>query len=186
MSKILKFISLGLIFIAAIFVIVNSAQAPGGGLPVDEEKITSSDSTSTANNNTTNVNTGVGAANVLDLSYKNLQALPADVVNKTTLTELNLSYNQLTGALPAEIRQLKNLKRLDLSHNAMTGIPAEMGQLTDLEYLDLSYNKFTGLPYELGNLSRLKTLNLAGNNYAQQDLDIIKSKLPSTTNIILQ
>jgi len=66
----------------------------------------------------------------------------------------------------------------------MTGVPAEIGQLKYLEILDLSNNELTGLPNELGNLQNLKTLNLSGNNYSEQDLSGIRSKLPSTVNII--
>ena len=67
----------------------------------------------------------------------------------------------------------------------MTGVPAEVGQLQNLQVLDLSYNRLTGLPNELGNLKNLKTLNLTGNSYSQQDLNGIRSKLPSTVNIIV-
>lgn len=123
--------------------------------------------------------------NVLDLSGQGLTKLPSDVPSKTSLEELDISNNNLTGALPAEIRFLQNLKVLDASDNQMTGVPAEVGQLAKLEVLDLSNNQLTGLPYELGNLKNLKTLNLTGNNYAQQDLDVIKKGLPSDVEIIL-
>ena len=61
----------------------------------------------------------------------------------------------------------------------MTGIPAEIGQLSRLETLDHSYNQITGMPYEIGNLTNLKTLNLTGNDFSQQDLRVIKQKLPN-------
>lgn len=121
----------------------------------------------------------------LDLSNENLDTLPGYVFDRTNVEELNISNNNLTGALPGEIRQLKNLKILNASNNTMTGVPAEIGQLTELEYLDLSNNKLTGLPYELGNLQNLKELNLSGNDYSQQDLEIIREKLPESTVIIL-
>lgn len=121
--------------------------------------------------------------NLLDLSNQNLSKLPSYVLQRTELTELNISNNILTGALPGEIRFLKNLTKLDMSHNKLTGIPAEVGQLSKLTELDLSYNEFTGLPYELGNLKNLKILNLTGNNYAQADLDKILEGLPNVTVI---
>lgn len=114
----------------------------------------------------------------LDLSNKNLSKLPADVLKKVELEELDISGNQLTGALPAEIRRLKNLRVLDASNNRMTGVPAEIGQLQKLEILDLSDNRITGLPYELGNLKKLKILKLSGNDYSSQDLEKIRQNLP--------
>jgi Leucine-rich repeat (LRR) protein len=124
--------------------------------------------------------------NVLDLSNQGLTSIPAYVFNQTNLQWLNVSGNNLTGSIQSQIGQLKNLVLLNVSHNKMTGVPAEVGQLQNLEVLDLSYNQLTGLPNELGNLQNLKTLILTGNNYSQQDLDVIKSRLPVGVNIIVQ
>lgn len=120
----------------------------------------------------------------LDLSNQGLSKIPQEIFSKTQLEVLNVSHNNLTGAIQAEIRNLQNLKTLNASNNQMTGVPAEIGQLHKLEVLDLSNNQLTGLPNELGNLQNLKILNLSGNQYSQQDLDYIKSKLPSSTQII--
>lgn len=119
--------------------------------------------------------------NITDLSRKNLSEFPKQVLSNESVTELNLSYNSLTGALPAEIRKLKNLETLDVSHNNMTGIPAEIGQLGSLRILNYSYNEITGLPMELGNLTKLEQLDLRGNDVSQTDLQTIKQKLTSTT-----
>ncbi len=136
-------------------------------------------------NNTNQNNSVVSGTTTLDLSNQGLKSVPSYVFSETNLQELNVSNNQLTGAIQAEIRQLTKLKVLNASNNLMTGVPAEIGQLTNLEVLDLSNNKLTGLPNELGNLQNLKTLNLSGNQYSVQDLNGIRSKLPSTVNIIL-
>jgi len=120
----------------------------------------------------------------LNLSGQGIGKIPESVFNQTSLEELNVSNNNLTGAIQSQIGQLKNLKILNASRNQMTGVPAEVGQLKSLEILDLSYNQLTGLPQELGNLQNLKTLNLAGNQVSQQDLNYIRSKLPATTKII--
>ncbi len=105
-------------------------------------------------------------------------------VDKNTQT-LSLANRDLSGSLKAEIRHLKSLQELDLSHNNFSGFPAEIGQLSELTVLNLSYNPITGLPYEIGNLSKLKVLDLRGTNYAEADLNIIKSKLPAGVNILV-
>lgn len=120
----------------------------------------------------------------LNLSNKNLTKVDMSVFDRTSLTELDVSYNQLTGALPSQIGKLKNLKILNASNNQMTGVPAEIGQLNDLEILDLSNNQLTGLPNELANLKNLKTLNLSGNQYSEQDLDAIRNSLPDVNYIL--
>ena len=125
----------------------------------------------------------VNSSTVLNLSGQGLTKTPSDVFDKTSIQELDLSANKLTGSLQAEVRHLQNLKILDLSNNQFTGVPAEIGQLKNLEILNLSNNKITGLPYELGNLTNLKILNLKGNDYSKTDLKIIREKLPATTVI---
>ncbi len=116
----------------------------------------------------------------LDLSGTGLDRLPSNVVGMSSLEELNVSNNRLTGALPGEIRQLRNLRVLNASGNLMTGVPAEIGQLTKLQELNLSNNQLTGLPSELGNLTSLRVLDLRGNAVSKQDLDGIRAKLTGT------
>ena len=109
-------------------------------------------------NNLGNNNNGVVLTGnkILDLSNQGLTNIPMNVFTYTNLEELNVSYNNLTGAIQSQIGQLKNLKILNASYNKMTGVPAEVGQLQNLESLDLSYNQLTGLPNELANLQKLK------------------------------
>lgn len=132
-------------------------------------------------NSGANGNTNVPAEwNPLDLSNRGLTSVSVDIFNDTSLTELNLSYNNLTGALQAEVRKLQNLEILDLSYNQFTGVPAEVGQLRKLKILDLSNNQLTGLPYEIGNLTQLEILDVSGNDYSEADLAKIVSTLPNT------
>lgn len=128
------------------------------------------------NNNTNNPTQGT----VLDLSNHGLTSVDMSIFNRTDLTELNLSHNNLKDALPSQVGQLKNLQVLNLSYNKFTGVPAEVGQLKNLLVLDLSNNQLTGLPYEIGNLTQLQVLNVSGNAYSEADLTKITSTLPNT------
>jgi Leucine-rich repeat (LRR) protein len=80
----------------------------------------------------------------------------------TTVIQLVLANNNLTGTLPAELEQLSNLQRLALGLNHLTGnIPAQLGNLTGLTLVDLQLNQLTGpIPAEFANLSNLQTLDL--------------------------
>lgn len=122
--------------------------------------------------------------NKLDLSRQGLTKADLSIFDKTDLVELDLSFNDLSGALPSQIGNLRNLKILNASNNKMTGVPAEIGQLANLEVLDLSNNQLTGLPNELANLKNLKTLNLSGNQYSEQDLAVIRNSLSNVEYIL--
>lgn len=118
-------------------------------------------------------------------SGQNLTKMPSDILRMENLQQLDLSNNNLTGALPAEIRHLQNLQVLNISNNKMTGLPAELGQLSKLRVLNVSNNQLTGIPHELGNLQNLEILDFSGNDISEQDLQIIRSRLPKSTHIIL-
>jgi len=121
----------------------------------------------------------------LNLSNQDLTSLPNNLLEDTSITELDISNNQISGSLPSQIGQLKNLRTLNASNNNFTGIPAEIGQLSNLEIINFSNNQLTGLPNELGNLTNLQILDLSGNKVSEIDLEAIRKALPKTTQIIL-
>ena len=79
------------------------------------------------------------------------------------VVELKLHGLELSGALPAEIGQLTSLTELVLNDNQLTSVPAEIGQLTSLKWLYLGGNQLTSVPAEIGQLASLRSLTLGGN-----------------------
>ena len=86
-------------------------------------------------------------------------------VSNGRVTDMELSFNQLTGTIPPELGNLSSLTFLYLHANRLTGtIPPELGNLTSLEGLGVHGNQLTGtIPTELGNLSSLTFLYLHDN-----------------------
>jgi hypothetical protein len=110
-------------------------------------------------------------------------AVPAEIGQLTSLTELHLSGNQLT-SLPAEIGQLTSLRELDLGWNQLTTLPAEIGQLTSLKSLGLWHNDLTSVPAEIRQLTSLKSLNLSDNRLTSVPAEI--GQLTSLTRLSLR
>jgi Leucine-rich repeat (LRR) protein len=70
--------------------------------------------------------------------------------NVSSLQELSLSNNQISGMLP-ELSVLSSLRIWNLVDNKLVGkIPTNISSLTELEILDLSGNSFEGV-VQIGN-----------------------------------
>lgn len=123
--------------------------------------------------------------NTKSLADSGLETVPQSTFEDDSITVLDVSGNNLTGALPGEIRKLENLEILDASDNDLTGIPSELGQLSKLRVANFANNDISGLPMEIGKLNKLQTLDLRGNpNISKQDLSQIRLKLPKAEILI--
>ncbi|KAG5249803.1 leucine-rich repeat receptor serine/threonine-protein [Salix suchowensis] len=83
------------------------------------------------------------------------------------LTVLSLSGNHLTGTLPPSFfSNCTSLANIDLSQNLLTGqIPEEIGNCPGIWNLNLYNNQFTGeLPASLANISELYNIDVEYNN----------------------
>ena len=84
--------------------------------------------------------------------------------NLTSLEELLIDNNSLTGGIPTWLGNLTSLTRLDLDRNQLTGrIPPALGRLTSLTHLDLSNNDLEGEIPDLSGLTALQDLFLHKN-----------------------
>ncbi|CAM9001004.1 unnamed protein product [Rhodiola kirilowii] len=98
-------------------------------------------------------------------------SFPSGLENCSSLTGLDLSSNNLSGALPAQISsKVKFVTSLDLSSNRFSGeIPESLANCTYLNVLRLNDNQLTGrIPLQLGLLGRLKEFSVAKNNLIGQ------------------
>jgi Leucine-rich repeat (LRR) protein len=103
---------------------------------------------------------------VLILSTTSMRGgIPAWFGNMTSLTDLELSGNYLTGTIPVSLARLPRLQFLELYYNELEGgVPAELGNLTQLTDIDLSENRLTGaIPESLCALRNLRVLQIYTN-----------------------
>lgn len=99
----------------------------------------------------------------LNINSSNLDVLPAEIGNLTTLTKLYASGNNFT-ELPETIGNLTNLTNANFDGSDLEALPAGFANLTSLEYLSLNNNKLETMPEELFSLTALKSLYYNGNS----------------------
>ncbi|KAK8551351.1 hypothetical protein V6N13_119821 [Hibiscus sabdariffa] len=102
----------------------------------------------------------------LDLSHNNLSGnIPYNIPQN--LTQLNLAYNQFTGSVPYSINLMHSLQNLNLSHNQLQYQLNDMfGPLSFLSTMDLSFNSLTDvLPESFKNLTSMKSMYLQNNQF---------------------
>ncbi|KAJ9175268.1 hypothetical protein P3X46_013839 [Hevea brasiliensis] len=94
--------------------------------------------------------------------------IPRTIFNvSSTLTEILLLNNQLTGCIPYELGLLREVVLFDASNNLLTGpLPCSLGCLAKIEQLNLAGNLLYGqVPEALCALGNLANLSLSGNYF---------------------
>ncbi|CAI9276208.1 unnamed protein product [Lactuca saligna] len=88
--------------------------------------------------------------------------LKVELGNLKSLTDLQLSVNQLNGSIPSSLGHLTSLNFLYLFQNQLFGpIHVELGNLKSLTHLAVSENQLNGsIPSSLGDLTSLNVLYL--------------------------
>ncbi|GFS37765.1 leucine-rich repeat protein kinase family protein [Actinidia rufa] len=92
----------------------------------------------------------------------------SSLINATSLTELSLDVNNISGVLPKSIGNFSiSLWKLVLAENRIFGsIPTGLGNLIRLETVNMWGNQFTGnIPNDIGDLHELKVLNMSDNKF---------------------
>ncbi|CAK4026800.1 Leucine-rich repeat-containing sog2 [Lecanosticta acicola] len=118
----------------------------------------------------------------LDLSHKNIGALPAEVISliKDKVERLALSHNPRI-SIPLAIGQCDRLRYLNLRWNKLKHFPEAVLSLSKLEILDISKNAIDGIPEEIKNMTNLKFLAVARNQikrlpFALGEMNLVKLK----------
>ncbi|XP_067934863.1 uncharacterized protein [Watersipora subatra] len=125
-----------------------------------------------------------------------LHTVPEVVTKLTSLEELDLSCNWITG-LPDSFIQLQKLKVLKISGYfkpsilyGLHTVPEVVTKLTSLEELDLSCNPINELPDSFIQLQKLKVLRITGNSvlsipFGLQTVPEVVTKLTSLEELDL-
>lgn len=110
-----------------------------------------------------------GALQYLYISGNNFQGvLPESLADLcSTLVELDVSVNNISGGLPESFGACGSLELLDISYNNFSGeLPMNtVLKMGSLKSLALAFNKFVGvLPDSFSKMTSLETLDVSSNN----------------------
>ncbi|XP_059428713.1 receptor-like protein 6 [Corylus avellana] len=100
----------------------------------------------------------------LSLASSKLKTFPHFLMNQSTLTDLDLSDNQIHGKIPNWILQLPNLYSLNLSYNYLETLDLPLLNMSFVSVLDLRSNHLQGQPFVFPEYA--KYLDFSRNNFS--------------------
>ncbi|GKB20818.1 putative leucine-rich repeat receptor-like serine/threonine-protein kinase [Tanacetum coccineum] len=123
------------------------------------------------------------------LDLNSLEGLiPESLSSLSNLTFLDLGSNLLHGEIPLSLfSNCTSLSNLDLSYNNLMGkIPSQIGNCPELWNLNLYNNQFIGeIPFSLTNATNMYNLDVEYNNLSGELPSNLVSKLPNLENLHL-
>nr|GEU32376.1 putative leucine-rich repeat receptor-like serine/threonine-protein kinase At2g24130 [Tanacetum cinerariifolium] len=123
------------------------------------------------------------------LDLNSLEGLiPESLSSLSNLTFLDLGSNLLHGEIPLSLfSNCTSLSNLDLSYNNLVGkIPSQIGNCPELWNLNLYNNQFIGeIPFSLTNATNMYNLDVEYNNLSGELPSNLVSKLPNLENLHL-
>ncbi|KAK1436662.1 hypothetical protein QVD17_02444 [Tagetes erecta] len=103
------------------------------------------------------------------------------------LIHLLLDNNHLTGKIPSTLGLVQSLDTIRLDRNSLSGdVPSNINNLTNVHEMYLSNNILTGLVPNLTGMEALYYLDLSNNTFAQSNVPLWFSTLPSLTTLKMQ
>ncbi len=111
----------------------------------------------------------------LNINASNLDVIPPEIGNLTTLTKLYAGGGNFT-ELPEEIGNLTNLINADFTGSELEDLPESFANLTNLELLGLNGNKLETMPEEIFSLTSLKILS-----YNRNSLNVLPAGIGNLT-----
>jgi len=110
----------------------------------------------------------------LNLQYNHLDQIPKHIAKLTTLKEINLSHNQITGPESFNsLAALPNLHSIWMTDNQLQALPQEIGKLSALRNLYLEHNQLSSLPASIASLKKVSVMHLGHNAFIQLPLEIM-------------
>lgn len=101
-----------------------------------------------------------------------------DILSISTLVDLKLSKNNLTGAFPDELSNLKSLEVLEIYQNEIESLPDSISELTNLRNLNAGSNKLESIPSLAMKECHLVELILSSNRIKGTLFDTGVTELP--------
>jgi len=94
----------------------------------------------------------------------------------TSVLEMSLPTNRLSGTLPTVIAQFTNLRSLNLAGNRIKGsLPTTLSSMTSLLHVDLGTNILVGSIPPLAALTQLTSLSMVGNALGDRCVPLSKT-----------